>query len=767
MRAASPTSRRRRYAAVALLAAGVSFGVSALWGASPALAQGGPAYEPAHVGSIEVEVGSAPQYTRPILHTNGFNGYCKVVRDLYRVDDGGTETKVGSTHNGFRVTTGGLHQVWLVGEAQEVAPERRYKLVYRCRQSSAWVWQASYTIDIKVVKRDFRFEAKADELLVAGRAVTIAAAKAKNPDRTVSYSLASQPALPAGLTFDASTGAISGTPTATQPRRVYTVTGTDRSGRKRSYSFGIEVRKLVWSSTPASVSVDVGEALSVAPSLTGAIGNVEYDVFPDASQLPPGVSFDASTGAISGTPTAAYAAKSFTVHAHDNRQGGWSSGFSQTASYTVEISVGEPPPTEPVLSVAAGSAVTEGTAATFTITASPSATSAVTVSYTVAQSGDYVVSGGTGSGKTVSLSGGSVTVTVATDDDSADESDGSVTVTLGAGTGYSVGSPGSATVNVSDDDDPPPTQPVLSVAAGSAVTEGGAASFTISADPSAASQITVNYTVTQSGSYVTSGDRGSQTVALSGGSVTVTVATDDDSADESDGSVTVTLGAGTGYSVGSPGSATVNVSDDDDPPPTQPVLSVAAGSAVTEGGAASFTISADPSAASQITVNYTVTQSGSYVTSGDRGSQTVALSGGSVTVTVATDDDSADESDGSVTVTLGAGTGYSVGSPGSATVNVSDDDDPPPAQPGGGGAPSLGPGGPSASDPGTAEPAAQPAGFVDVDASSVHAASIGALFAAGVTVGCGAEPLRFCPDRAVSRAEMASFLVRALDLDQA
>ena len=54
------------------------------------------------------------------------------------------------------------------------------------------------------------------------------------------------------------------------------------------------------------------------------------------------------------------------------------------------------------------------------------------------------------------------------------------------------------------------------------------------------------------------------------------------------------------------------------------------------------------------------------------------------------------------------------------------------------------------------------AGFGDVDPGSVHASSIEALFASGVTVGCAAEPLRFCPNRSVTRAQMASFLIRAL-----
>ena len=57
-------------------------------------------------------------------------------------------------------------------------------------------------------------------------------------------------------------------------------------------------------------------------------------------------------------------------------------------------------------------------------------------------------------------------------------------------------------------------------------------------------------------------------------------------------------------------------------------------------------------------------------------------------------------------------------------------------------------------------PAAVPQGFADTDDSG-HAADIDALFAAGVTQGCGLEPRRFCPHEFTSRAEMATLLARA------
>ena len=60
--------------------------------------------------------------------------------------------------------------------------------------------------------------------------------------------------------------------------------------------------------------------------------------------------------------------------------------------------------------------------------------------------------------------------------------------------------------------------------------------------------------------------------------------------------------------------------------------------------------------------------------------------------------------------------------------------------------------------------AAQPAGFGDVDAGSVHAANIDALYAAGITAGCSAGEMAFCPTAPVTRAQMATFLHRADNL---
>jgi SpoIID/LytB domain protein len=54
--------------------------------------------------------------------------------------------------------------------------------------------------------------------------------------------------------------------------------------------------------------------------------------------------------------------------------------------------------------------------------------------------------------------------------------------------------------------------------------------------------------------------------------------------------------------------------------------------------------------------------------------------------------------------------------------------------------------------------------FIDVEPTSVHAPNIGAIADAGISLGCDAAGALFCPEEEVSRAQMASFMARALNL---
>ncbi|MCY3921720.1 MAG: hypothetical protein OXG27_04920, partial [Chloroflexi bacterium] len=350
----------------------------------------------------------------------------------------------------------------------------------------------------------------------------------------------------------------------------------------------------------------------------------------------------------------------------------WQQIYVELDNLTVCRETGESvDPPRPEVSIAAGTGITEGGSASFTITASPAPSSSLSVSVTVTQSGDYGASTGS---RTVTIPvAGSAQHSVATVGDSVDESDGSVTVTLNPGSGYTVSTnQGAATVAVSDDDDPPPSlTPEISVAAGADVNEGGATTFTVTANPIPTGPLTISLTVAQQGDFgVATGVK--PVVIPTTGSAHYSVSTVDDSVDEADGSVSVSLNSGRGYTVSaSQGTATVAVSDND-----VPEISVSAGRANTEGGNATFIVTAAPSPASPISVTITVTQTGDYGASTGTSTVTVPTSG-SVNHAVATTDDEVDEPDGTITLTLNAGSGYTVSSTQrSASVAVQDDDGP-------------------------------------------------------------------------------------------
>ncbi len=241
---------------------------------------------------------------------------------------------------------------------------------------------------------------------------------------------------------------------------------------------------------------------------------------------------------------------------------GYTVGSSSSASVTVEDN-DIPPPGTPEVTISAGTTpVTEGTAATFTITISPAQLTALTVSVKVTETGD-IISGTVPSTVTINAGETTARLTVATDNDEADESNSVVTAGLQGGTGYTVGSSSSASVTVNDND-----VPQVTISAGtSPVTEGTAATFTITADPAPATALTVNVDVSETGDVISGTPSSTVTIDANKTSATLTVSTDNDQTDESNSVVTAQLQAGTGYTVGSSSSASVTVEDNDNPPP--------------------------------------------------------------------------------------------------------------------------------------------------------------------------------------------------------
>ena len=131
------------------------------------------------------------------------------------------------------------------------------------------------------------------------------------------------------------------------------------------------------------------------------------------------------------------------------------------------------------------------------------------------------------------------------------------------------------------------------------------------------------------------------------------------------------VAAGSGYTVGSPSSASVTINDND---AAVPVVTIAAGtSPVTEGTAATFTLTASPAPAAALAVDLTASGAAGFVSGALPTTATIGT-GGTVTVTIATEDDATDEADAALTVGVAAGSGYTVGSPSRASVTINDND---------------------------------------------------------------------------------------------
>ncbi len=209
----------------------------------------------------------------------------------------------------------------------------------------------------------------------------------------------------------------------------------------------------------------------------------------------------------------------------------------------------------------------------------------------------------------------------------------------------------------------------------------GLYTVSLSAVNNTGSPIIVNYSV--SGTAISGSDfttlSGNVSIANGQQNKTVTLTPINDTEVEPSETVILTLTTGTGYIVGTPAAATVTITSEDvgPNPPSVTIVASDANAAENPLDTGSFNISlSEANTGGAITVNYSIGGTATMGSDYTAISNSVIFSTGqqSKSIVITPINDTEVENSETVILTLSSGSGYSVGSPSSATVNITSDD---------------------------------------------------------------------------------------------
>ncbi len=215
----------------------------------------------------------------------------------------------------------------------------------------------------------------AQNLTVSGAMTGITPLTGSGGNGSLTYYI-SAGTLPSGITLNASTGVISGTPTGTYSNNVVVAVRDSlnlSASTTATVSFTVLARP-TGSPDSTSRNLTVGTATSFTP-ITGSGGTAPLTYFISSGTLPAGLTLNSSTGQVSGTPSAASSTTSVTFGVKDANN--VAPQFGATSS--VNISVAKGAQTVSFTS----SAPFRGSVGGNTYTPTASATSGLAVTFTI------------------------------------------------------------------------------------------------------------------------------------------------------------------------------------------------------------------------------------------------------------------------------------------------------------------------------------------------------------------------------------------------